>query len=62
MAFDGIFYFTGRGLELGSLRSPSAATRHDRRTAASDPFGDALATLPCTPDANGYNSGDAARP
>ena len=44
-AFDGIFYFTGRGLNW-------------------DPFGhhpgdtaDPLASLPCTPDANGYNTG-----
>jgi hypothetical protein len=46
-AFDGIFYWTGRGLNW-------------------DPYGhhggtdslDALAVLPCTPDANGYNTGD----
>jgi FtsP/CotA-like multicopper oxidase with cupredoxin domain len=44
-AFDGIFYFTGRGLNW-------------------DPYGhhpndvsDTNASLPCTPDANGYNSG-----
>jgi hypothetical protein len=44
-AFDGIFYFTGRGLNW-------------------DPFGhhpgdtaDPLASLSCTADANGYNSG-----
>jgi FtsP/CotA-like multicopper oxidase with cupredoxin domain len=43
-AFDGIFYFTGRGLNW-------------------DPYGhnpnstDPLAKLPCTPDANGYNTG-----
>jgi hypothetical protein len=43
-AFDGIFYFTGRGLNW-------------------DPYGhhpgdtnDPLASLPCTPDANGYNT------
>jgi Multicopper oxidase len=42
-SFDGIFYFTGRGLNW-------------------DPYGhhpgsaDSLATLSCTPDANGYNS------
>ena len=44
-AFDGIFYFSGRGLNW-------------------DPFGhhpgstDPLASLGCTPDANGYNTGD----
>ena len=44
-AFDGIFYFTGRGLNW-------------------DPYGhhpndssDLNASLPCTPDANGYNTG-----
>ncbi len=44
-AFDGIFYFTGRGLNW-------------------DPYGhhpgdttDPTASLPCTPDANGYNTG-----
>ncbi len=44
-AFDGIFYFTGRGLNW-------------------DPYGhhpgdtnDANASLPCYPDANGYNTG-----
>jgi len=44
-AFDGIFYWSGRGLNW-------------------DPYGhnpssnDPLATLPCNPDANGYNTGD----
>ena len=44
-AFDGIFYFTGRGLNwdpYGHL--PVSSTK------------DTLATLSCTPDANGYNS------
>jgi hypothetical protein len=47
-AFDGIFYFTGRGLNW-------------------DPYGhhpgdtsDLSASLPCTPDANGYNTGAPA--
>jgi hypothetical protein len=47
-AFDGIFYFTGRGLNW-------------------DPYGhhpndtnDPLASLACTPDAEGYNTGFAA--
>jgi len=47
-AFDGIFYFTGRGLNwdpYGHHPGP-------------DSFGDPLASLPCTPDANGYNTGD----
>jgi FtsP/CotA-like multicopper oxidase with cupredoxin domain len=44
-AFDGIFYFTGRGLNWD-------AYGHHPGT-SSDP----LAELPCTPDANGYNTG-----
>src|SRR5580704_11017409 len=43
-SFDGIFYFTGRGLNW----DPYA-----HHPGSSDP----LATLPCTPDVNGYNSG-----
>jgi FtsP/CotA-like multicopper oxidase with cupredoxin domain len=40
---DGIFYFTGRGLNWDMFgHNPSSS--------------DALATLPCTPDANGYNT------
>jgi len=43
-AFDGIFYFTGRGLNWDMYgHNPSSA--------------DANAKLPCTPDANGYNTG-----
>jgi hypothetical protein len=45
-AFDGIFYFTGRGLNWDPYgHHPVSSSR------------DPLATLPCTPDANGYNSG-----
>ena len=44
-AFDGIFYFTGRGLNW------DAYGHHP--TGSSDP----LASLPCNPDANGYNTG-----
>jgi FtsP/CotA-like multicopper oxidase with cupredoxin domain len=43
-SFDGIFYFTGRGLNW----DPYA-----HHPGSSDP----LAVLPCTPDVNGYNSG-----
>ena len=46
-AFDGIFYFTGRGLNW----DPYGHHPGD----ASDP----IASLPCTPDANGYNTGSA---
>jgi hypothetical protein len=45
-AFDGIFYFTGRGLNWDPYgHHPASST------------GDPLATLTCTPDAEGYNSG-----
>jgi FtsP/CotA-like multicopper oxidase with cupredoxin domain len=44
-AFDGIFYFTGRGLNWDPYG-------HHPAGASNDP----LASLPCTPDANGYNS------
>ena len=45
-AFDGIFYFSGRGLNWDPYgHHPDSST------------GDALATLPCTPDTNGYNTG-----
>jgi hypothetical protein len=44
-AFDGIFYFTGRGLNW------DAYGHHPGDTA------DPLASLSCTPDANGYNTG-----
>jgi FtsP/CotA-like multicopper oxidase with cupredoxin domain len=44
-AFDGIFYFTGRGLNW------DAYGHHPGDTT------DPLASLPCTPDANGYNTG-----
>jgi len=43
-AFDGIFYWSGRGLNWDPYgHNPSSA--------------DPLAKLPCTPDANGYNTG-----
>ncbi len=44
-AFDGLFYFTGRGLNWDM---------YGHNPASSDP----LALLSCTPDANGYNTGD----
>jgi len=43
-AFDGIFYWTGRGLNWDPYGHNPAST-------------DPLATLPCTPDAQGYNTG-----
>jgi len=44
LAFDGIFYFTGKGLNWDA---------YGHNPTSKDP----LATLPCTPDANGYNTG-----
>ncbi len=43
-AFDGIFYFTGRGLNWDMYAHNPKST-------------DPNALLPCTPDANGYNTG-----
>ena len=43
-AFDGIFYWTGRGLNWDA---------YAHNPTSSDPS----AKLPCTPDANGYNTG-----
>jgi FtsP/CotA-like multicopper oxidase with cupredoxin domain len=42
---DGIYYWTGKGLNWDA---------YGHNPASSDP----LAKLPCTPDANGYNTGD----
>ncbi len=43
LAFDGLFYYTGRGLNWDMYgHNPGSS--------------DANATLPCTPDANGYNT------
>jgi len=44
MAMDGIFYWTARGLNWDAYGHNPASS-------------DASATLPCTPDANGYNTG-----
>jgi FtsP/CotA-like multicopper oxidase with cupredoxin domain len=45
-SFDGIFYFSGRGLNWDPYgHHPGTST-------------DPLAVLGCTPDANGYNTGD----
>jgi FtsP/CotA-like multicopper oxidase with cupredoxin domain len=45
LAMDGIFYWTGRGLNWDP---------YGHHAGSSDP----LATLTCTPDANGYNTGN----
>jgi hypothetical protein len=48
-SFDGIFYFTGRGLNWDPYGHHPGST---------DPY----ATVGCTPDANGYNTALAATP
>jgi FtsP/CotA-like multicopper oxidase with cupredoxin domain len=48
LAFDGIFYWTGKGLNWDA---------YGHNPTSSDPN----ATLSCTPDANGYNTGVAAQ-
>jgi FtsP/CotA-like multicopper oxidase with cupredoxin domain len=47
LAMDGIFYYTGRGLNWDM---------YGHNPNSSDPSG--IAKLLCTPDANGYNTGD----
>src|SRR6266478_5289131 len=47
VAMDGIFYWTGKGLNWDVYGHNSAS-------------GDPLAKLPCTPDANGYNNDPTA--
>jgi len=56
-AFDGIFYYSARGLNWDAFGHHPPLPGTTAGTAASDPYGDAMATLPCTPDVNGYNSG-----
>jgi FtsP/CotA-like multicopper oxidase with cupredoxin domain len=48
LAMDGIFYYTGRGLNWDMYAHKPTST-------------DPNATLPCAPDANGYNTGTAAQ-
>ncbi len=45
LAMDGIFYWSGKGLNWDPYGHHPGST-------------DPLATLPCTPDANGYNTGN----
>src|SRR5579871_3846896 len=56
-SFDGIFYFTGRGLNWDPYGHHAPLPGTIAGTPSSDPYNDPLATLPCTPDVNGYNSG-----
>jgi hypothetical protein len=55
-SFDGIFYFSGRGLNWDPYGHHPAGT-----TASTNPYPtDPLSSLSCTPDANGYNTGNPA--
>jgi FtsP/CotA-like multicopper oxidase with cupredoxin domain len=47
IAMDGIFYWSGKGLNWDAYGHNPAS-------------GDSVAKLPCTPDANGYNTGASA--
>jgi len=59
-SFDGIFYFTGRGLNWDPYGHHPFDPRFSAApNATGDAYGDALAVLPCTPDVNGYNSAAA---
>jgi FtsP/CotA-like multicopper oxidase with cupredoxin domain len=56
-AFDGIFYFTGRGLNWDPYGHHPAAGAANPTATNANPFPtDPLASLSCTPDANGYNT------
>ena len=52
-SFDGIFYFSGRGLNWDPYGHHPAGTTSNGTYPT-----DALASLTCTPDANGYNTGN----
>jgi hypothetical protein len=57
-AFDGIFYFSGRGLNWDPYGHHPAAAGSNPSATNANPFPtDSLASLTCTPDANGYNTG-----
>ncbi len=57
-AFDGIFYYSGRGLNWDMYGHHPAASGTNPSATNANPFPtDSLASLSCTPDANGYNTG-----
>jgi FtsP/CotA-like multicopper oxidase with cupredoxin domain len=57
-SFDGIFYFSGRGLNWDPYGHHPTASGTNPSATNANPFPtDPLASLPCTPDANGYNTG-----
>lgn len=55
-AFDGIFYFTGRGLNWDPYgHHPASSSTNNPGATNQNPFPtDPLASLPCYPDSNGY--------
>jgi FtsP/CotA-like multicopper oxidase with cupredoxin domain len=56
-AFDGIFYFTGRGLNWDPYGHHPGADVGTSPDSTGNPANDPLAHLSCTADANGYNTG-----
>ena len=57
-SFDGIFYFSGRGLNWDPYGHHPASVNPSPTATNQNPFpADPLASLSCTPDANGYNTG-----
>jgi FtsP/CotA-like multicopper oxidase with cupredoxin domain len=56
-SFDGIFYFSGRGLNWDPYGHHPAVAGTPTATNQNPNPTDPLASLPCTPDANGYNTG-----
>jgi len=62
-AFDGIFYFTGRGLNWDPYGHLPAAGGTNPTATNSNPFPtDPNASLPCYPDANGYYTVNSTPP
>jgi FtsP/CotA-like multicopper oxidase with cupredoxin domain len=62
-AFDGIFYFTGRGLNWDPYGHHPAAAGTNPTATNQNPFPtDSLASLPCYPDANGYYTVNSTPP
>jgi hypothetical protein len=58
-SFDGIFYFSGRGLNWDPYgHHPDADVGTSPTSPSGTPANDPLAHLTCTPDANGYNTGN----
>jgi FtsP/CotA-like multicopper oxidase with cupredoxin domain len=60
-SFDGIFYFSGRGLNWDPYgHHPAAGPANPTATNQNPNPTDPLASLTCTADANGYNTGNPA--